>query len=267
VFGVVCLDSIERPATSRLSFGAVRVVAVVPTYNEAENIEALFGALRAVVPSVEIVVVDDSSPDGTAQEARQLGKSLGEISVIERDHKAGLGSAYRAGLRAAIDMGADICVQIDADLSHDPGVLPALVANVEHGADLAIGSRYVPGGLTQHWPWRRRWLSRWGNRYAAGVLGLAVNDATSGYRAYRSSALSRMDFESVRAEGYGFQIEMTHRLVRAGGKIVEFPITFRERSRGESKLSKGIVNEAVVLVARLWIADRRGRRERRRSGG
>jgi glycosyltransferase involved in cell wall biosynthesis len=245
----------------------VRVVAVVPTYNEADNIEALFGALRVVVPLIEIVVVDDGSPDGTADLVRKLAESLGGISVIERDHKAGLGSAYRAGLRAAIDMGADICVQIDADLSHDPGVLPALVTNIEHGADLAIGSRYVPGGLTQHWPWRRRWLSRWGNRYAAGVLGLAVNDATAGFRAYRSSALSRMDFETVRAEGYGFQIEMTHRLVRAGGKIVEFPITFRERSRGESKLSKGIVNEAVVLVARLWIADRRGRRQRRRSGG
>jgi dolichol-phosphate mannosyltransferase len=252
---------------TRLSFGAVRVVAVVPTYNEVENIEALFTALRAVVPSVEIVVVDDGSPDGTAARARKIGASLGAISVIERDTKTGLGTAYRTGLRSAIDMGADICVQIDADLSHDPALLPALVANIEHGADLAIGSRYVPGGLTQNWPWRRRWLSRWGNRYAAGVLGLAVNDATSGYRAYRSTALSEMDFESVRAEGYGFQIEMTHRLVRAGGKIVEFPITFRERRQGESKLSKGIVNEAVVLVARLWIADRRGRRQRRRRGG
>ena len=261
------VDIIGPAARPRLSFGAVRVVAVVPTFNEADNIEMLFGALRTVVPSIEIVVVDDGSPDGTAERARKLGETLGRISVIERGHKSGLGTAYRTGLRAAIDMGADICVQIDADLSHDPEVLPALVANIEHGADLAIGSRYVPGGLTQNWPWRRRWLSRWGNRYAAGVLGLAVNDATAGYRAYRSTALSRIDFESVQAEGYGFQIEMTHRLVRAGGKIVEFPITFRERSQGESKMSKGIVNEAAVLVARLWLADRRGRRQRRRSGG
>ncbi len=156
-----------------------------------------------------------------------------------------------------------MCVQIDADLSHDPADLPALLANVEHGADLAIGSRYVPGGRTENWPWRRRWLSRWGNRYAAGVLGLAVNDATAGYRAYRAEALEAMDFETVTAEGYGFQIEMTHRLVRAGGRIVEFPIAFRDRRAGRSKLSQGIVGEAMGLV-RLWIADRRGRRPARR---
>jgi len=145
-------------------------------------------------------------------------------------------------------------------------VLPALVANVEHGADLAIGSRYVPGGITLDWPWRRRALSRWGNRYVAGVLGLAVNDATAGLRAYSVDALRRMDYATVGAEGYGFQVEMTHRLVRAGGGIVEFPITFRERTAGESKLSGGIVREALVLVLRLWVADRRGRRQRRRQG-
>ena len=245
----------------------MRVVAVVPTYNEAENIEALLTALRAVAPAVHIVVVDDGSPDGTAARARKVGESLGAISVIERANKTGLGTAYRAGLRTAIDMGADVCVQMDADLSHDPAMVPALVANIEHGADLAIGSRYVPGGLTQNWPWRRRWLSRWGNRYAAGVLGLAVNDSTSGYRAYRSTALSRMDFESVRAEGYGFQIEMTHRMVRAGGKIVEFPIEFHERRSGDSKLSRGIVREAFVLVWRLWLHDRTDRRRRRRLSG
>ena len=257
----------EAGGRAALSFAAVRVVAVVPTYNEAANIGALLAALRDAVPAIEIVVIDDGSPDGTADRARELGKSLGGVLVIERRDKRGLGAAYRTGLRAAIDLGADVCVQIDADLSHDPAVLPALVANVEHGADLAIGSRYVPGGLTQNWPWRRRWLSRWGNRYAAGVLGLAVNDATAGFRAYRSGALAEIDFESVRADGYGFQIEMTHRLVRAGGRIVEFPITFRERRSGQSKMSRGIVNEAVVLVARLWIADRRGRRQRRRRGG
>ena len=141
-----------------------------------------------------------------------------------------------------------MCVQIDADLSHDPAVLPALLANVEHGADLAIGSRYVPGGITEDWPYRRRLLSRWGNRYAAGLLGLAVNDATSGYRAYRSEALERIGYDTVRADGYGFQIEMTHRLVRAGGSIVEFPITFRDRRAGQSKMSRGIVREAARLV-------------------
>jgi dolichol-phosphate mannosyltransferase len=186
--------------------------------------------------------------------------------VVERPAKSGIGSAYRHGFRRAIDDGAEICVQMDADLSHDPEVLRALVTNVELGADLAIGSRYVPGGRTIDWPWGRRSLSRWGNRYAAGVLGLAVNDATAGYRAYSAEALERMGFEAVRAEGYGFQVEMTHRLVRAEGRVVEFPITFRERAAGESKLSGGIVREAAGLVVRLWLADRRGRRDRRRRG-
>jgi hypothetical protein len=145
--------------------------------------------------------------------------------------------------------------------------VPALVAIVEHGADLAIGSRYVPGGITQDWPRRRRWLSRWGNRYAAGVLGLAINDVTAGYRAYRASALERMKFDSVSAEGYGFQIEMTYRLVRIGGKIVEFPITFRDRTEGISKMSGSIIEEALLLVMKLWVADFGGRRRRRARGG
>jgi dolichol-phosphate mannosyltransferase len=245
----------------------VRVVVVVPTYCEAENIEPLCRRVRDAVPHAEIVVVDDASPDGTADVARRTGEQLGGVTVIEQTAKLGLGRAYRVGLGAGLEGGADVCVQIDADLSHDPAVLPALIANIEHGADLAIGSRYVPGGRTLHWPWRRRALSRWGNRYAAGVLGLAVNDATAGYRAYSADALRKMHFESVLADGYGYQIEMTHRLVRAGGSIVEFPITFRERELGESKLSRGIVREAFGLVLRLWVDDRRGRRQRRRRDG
>jgi dolichol-phosphate mannosyltransferase len=245
----------------------VRVVVVVPTYREAENIEPLCRRVRAAVPDAEIVIVDDGSPDGTADVARRSGDLLGNVTVIEQESKRGLGRAYRVGLAAALERGAEVCVQIDADLSHDPAVLPALIANVEHGADLAIGSRYVPGGRTLSWPWRRRALSRWGNRYAAGVLGLAVNDATSGYRAYSADALRRIRFETVLADGYGYQIEMTHRLVRAGGSIVEFPITFREREHGESKLSRGIVREAFALVLRLWAEDRRGRRQRRRRNG
>ncbi|MGI9031590.1 MAG: polyprenol monophosphomannose synthase [Ilumatobacteraceae bacterium] len=246
----------------------MRVVAVVPTYCEVDNLAELVDGLRRAVTDVGILVVDDDSPDGTAELARKLAADLGgDIDVLERPRKAGLGSAYRDGFRWAINNGADVCVQIDADLSHDPADLPALLANVAHGADLAIGSRYVPGGATESWSWRRRWLSRWGNRYAAGVLGLAVNDATAGYRAYRTEALERMSFETVTAEGYGFQVEMTHRLVRAGGRIVEFPIVFRDRRHGESKLSHGIVNEALGLVARLWLDDRRGRRSRRRRSG
>lgn len=245
----------------------MHVVVVVPTYEEADNIDALCQAVRSSLPTAELLIVDDNSPDGTAERARAAGERLGGIEVIVQAGKGGLGAAYRAGFRAALDRGADICVQMDADLSHDPAVLPALVANVELGVDLAIGSRYVPGGRTLDWPWQRRALSRWGNRYAAGVLGLAVNDATAGLRAYSADALRRMDFATVRADGYGFQVEMTHRLVRGGGSIVEVPITFRERVAGESKLSKRIVHEATLLVLRLWIGDLRGRRERRRSGG
>ena len=245
----------------------MRVTVVVPTFEEADNIESVCRGVRAALPDADLLVVDDASPDGTADLARRLGDELGRIEVHERSAKLGLGSAYRAGFRRAIDAGAEVCVQMDADLSHDPALLPALVTNVEHGADLAIGSRYVPGGRTVDWPRRRQALSRWGNRYAAGVLGLAVNDATAGFRAYSAAALERMDFESVDAEGYGFQVEMTHRLVRVEGKIVEFPITFRERTAGRSKLSGHIVGEALGLVTRLWVADRRGRRERRRRGG
>jgi dolichol-phosphate mannosyltransferase len=245
----------------------VRVAVVVPTYNEAGTIVEVCERIRDALPDAEIVVVDDASPDGTAGLARAAGDRVGRIVVLERASKNGLGTAYRAGFALAIDRGADVCVQLDADLSHDPAVLPALVSNVEHGADLAIGSRYVPGGVTENWPWTRRALSRWGNRYAAGVLGLAVNDVTAGLRAYSVEALRRMDYATVTTEGYGFQVEMTHRLVRARGKIVEFPITFRERTVGESKLSNGIVNEAFLLVVRLWLRDMRGRRQRRRHSG
>jgi glycosyltransferase involved in cell wall biosynthesis len=242
------------------------VVVVVPTYDEAENIEPLCRRVLAAMPTAEVVIVDDGSPDGTAEVARRVAAELGRIEVIEQPVKGGLGAAYRTGFAAALARGADVCVQMDADLSHDPAALPALVANVEHGADLAIGSRYVPGGLTVDWPWQRRALSRWGNRYAAGVLGLAVNDATAGFRAYSADALRRIDYETVRADGYGFQVEMTHRLVGLGGRIVEFPIAFRERVAGESKLNKGIIGEALVLVARLWLGDAKGRRRRRRQG-
>ena len=244
----------------------MRVTVVVPTYNEAGNIERLCREVRLAAPDADMLIVDDASPDGTGQLAEDISRELGRISVMHRPGKAGLGAAYRAGLRAAIDAGAEICVQMDADLSHDPAVLPALIAIAEVGADLAIGSRYVPGGLTENWPRRRRSLSRGGNRYAAGVLGLAVNDATAGYRAYRADALERMEFETVTAEGYGFQVEMTHRLVRAGGKIVEIPITFRDRTQGVSKMSQGIIREGFVMVLQLWVKDRRGRRERRHVG-
>jgi len=245
----------------------MRVTVVVPTYNEADNIDTLLRAIRKELPDARVLVVDDGSPDGTADHAAALGDELGGIEVLRRPAKDGLGAAYRAGLRHAIEHGAEICVQMDADLSHDPSELPALVAIIEHGGDLTIGSRYVPGGITLNWPRRRRWVSRWGNRYAAGVLGLAVNDGTAGYRAYRSTMLERMQFDSVRAEGYGFQIEMTYRIVRLQGRVIEFPVTFQDRTEGESKFTGSIVQEAFGLVLRLWLADFGGRRRRRKQGG
>ena len=245
-----------RPAQSPGYGRGVLTVAVVPTYNEVDNLEALLRAdPQGRRPASGSLVVDDASTDGTPTLAHRLADELGGVAVVDRAGTARprVGVPGRASRRRSA-RGADVCVQIDADLSHDPAVLPALLANVEHGADLAIGSRYVPGGITENWPCRRRLLSRWGNRYAAGLLGLAVNDATAGYRAYRSEALERIRFDTVGADGYGFQIEMTHRLVRAGGRIVEFPITFRDRRAGESKMSRGIVREAARLVLALWFA-------------
>jgi len=246
----------------------VRVTVVVPTFNEADNIAALCRAIHGAVPGVEVLVVDDASPDGTADLVEKLAADEDlPVRVLRREHKDGLGPAYVAGFRRAIAEGAEICAQMDADLSHDPADLPALLAIVEHGADLAIGSRYVPGGLTVNWPRRRRWLSRWGNRYAAGVLGLGVNDATAGYRAYRAGTLAALELETVRGKGYGFQIEMTHRVVRRNDKVVEFPITFRDRVEGESKMTGNIVREALLLVIQLRLQDIGGRRARRARGG
>jgi dolichol-phosphate mannosyltransferase len=227
------------------------VWVVVPTFNEAANIADILRRIRAAVPDATILVVDDGSPDGTADLAEKLGDDLGAIEILRRREKSGLGSAYRDGFRHALAGGADAVVEIDADGSHDPAVLPALLANVANGADLAIGSRYVPGGVIPEWTPARRWLSRWGNRYAAGMLGLGVNDNTSGFRAYSARLLEKIDLDAVKADGYGFQIEMTYRSVRLGARVVEFPITFVDRARGISKMNSRIVVEALGLVT-LW---------------
>ena len=183
--------------------------------------------------------------------------------MLRREGKSGLGSAYRAGFAIATEAGADILIEMDADLSHDPQAIPALVSAIEHGADLAIGSRYVPGGSIPNWSWHRRFLSRWGNRYAALVLGLAVRDATSGFRAYRAEFLQRFDLEAVRADGYGFQVEMAYRIASRGGRIVEVPIAFADRERGNSKMSGRIVVEALILVTGWGVRDRLRRIKRR----
>ena len=240
----------------------MRTLVVLPTYQEAENISEVLRRIRAVAPAADVLVVDDSSPDGTAAMAKAIGAELGHIDVLVRPAKSGLGSAYRAGFAEGMARGYDVLVEMDSDLSHDPARLPSLLAALEGGADLAVGSRYVPGGSIPNWPFHRRWLSRSGNRYAAFVLGLAVRDATSGFRAYRTEMLRRIDLESVSADGYGFQIEMAYRVARAGGRIIERPIEFVDRVRGNSKMSFRIIAEAMCLVTWWGIRDRVRRRGR-----
>ncbi|HVM54272.1 MAG TPA: polyprenol monophosphomannose synthase [Acidimicrobiales bacterium] len=227
-------------------------LVVLPTYQEAENVETVLRRIRAALPDAHVLVVDDGSPDGTADLAEKLAEELGGVDVLRRPGKEGLGSAYRAGFRWGLDRDFDVLVEMDADLSHAPEDLPALLAVIAGGgADLVLGSRYVPGGATPEWPRIRRFLSVWANRYAAAALGLAVNDATAGFRAYTAAVLRRIDLEHSRAEGYGFQVEMVYRVVRLGGRIVEVPITFTDRLEGRSKMSGRIVVEALALVT-LW---------------
>jgi dolichol-phosphate mannosyltransferase len=243
----------------------MRVFVSVPTYREVENIEVVLRRIRESVPEADILVLDDNSPDGTADKAEALAAELGRIEVLRRPGKMGLGSAYRAGHAVGIERGYDLLVQIDADLSHEPESLPDLIAAVEAGADLAIGSRYVPGGAVPHWPKHRLALSKGGCAYARWVLGVPISDLTAGFRVYRASMLDHINYETTRANGYGFQIEMAYRVVRSGGTVVEVPIRFTDRERGSSKMSWAIVFEAMLLVTWWGLRDRVIRRVRRRG--
>jgi len=238
----------------------VVTLIVLPTYQEAENVATVLRRVRATMPAAMVLVVDDASPDGTAALADAVAAELGGIHVLRRTGKSGLGSAYRDGFRWGLERGAGILVEMDADLSHDPADLPRLVAAVTDGADLAVGSRYVSGGSIPAWSWHRRLLSREGNRYAAWALNLPIRDATSGFRAYRASAVAAIDLAAVQADGYGFQVEMAYRVAGQGGKIVETPISFSERTQGRSKMSGRIVVEALVLVTWWGLRDRVVRR-------
>ena len=254
----MALQMIE--STWPLGSPTMRVLVVLPTYNEIENIDEVLRRTRRALPEAEVLVVDDGSPDGTADRAEELGEHLGGITVMRRSGKSGLGSAYRAGFRWGLERGYDALVEMDADLSHDPASLRELVGALEHGADLSIGSRYVPGGSIPDWPASRRWISRIGCWYARTMLGLSVRDATAGFRAYRADTLARIDLDHVRADGYGFQVEMTYRVERDGGRVVEIPIQFRDRTLGKSKMSGRIVVEALLLVTRWGVRDRLHRR-------
>ena len=244
----------------------MHAVIVLPTYNERDNIEPYLRAVRAV-SDADVLVVDDNSPDGTADLVRELGSELGGIEVLQREAKSGLGSAYRAGfdkvLGAAGDDAYHVVISMDADLSHDPAVLPEMLTLIDEGADTVIGSRYVRGGGTTDWPVRRQLLSKWGNAYTRRLLRLTPHDCTSGYRAYRASALAAIDPSNTSAEGYAFLTELVRRLTRHGYRIVEIPIVFRDRTRGKSKMSGRIIVESMLLVTRWGITDRL--RPRRRS--
>jgi len=233
-----------------------RTLIVLPTYDERENIETVLRRVRFVVPAAHLLVVDDGSPDGTAEIAEQVARELGGISVLRRPAPTGLGNAYRAGFRWGLERGYGVLVEMDSDLSHDPLVLPELLHAVDSGADLAIGSRYTDGGGTKDWPWLRRMISRNGCRYAQTMLRLPARDATSGFRAYRASALQAIDLDGVQASGYGFQVEMTYRAARNGARVTEVPIEFRDRVAGTSKMSTRIVIEAFLLVTRWGVRDR-----------
>jgi len=235
----------------------VRTLVVTPTYIEAENIEEFLRRVRSSAPDADVLVVDDNSPDGTADIAEAVGRELGQVDVLRRPTKEGLGVAYRAGFAVGLERCYDVLCQIDADLSHDPAVLPSLIAPVTSGsAELVIGSRYVPGGSIPHWPWFRRAVSRAGNRYAGLMLGTGIRDATSGYRVYLAETLRTIDYASTRAKGYGFQIETAYRVWREGGRITEAPIEFTDRVRGYSKMTLSIAAEELGLVTWWGVRDR-----------
>jgi len=231
----------------------VKVLVILPTYNEADNIERMLCSVRAALPEAGVLVVDDGSPDKTAALAERVAGEIGGVHVLRRSAKSGLGSAYRAGFRWGLERGYEALVEMDCDFSHDPGALPSLVAPLADGIDLSVGSRYVPGGEIPNWSFGRRFISRGGNIYAEVLLGLRVKDSTSGFRAYRAEILRKIDLGAVRAEGYGFQIEMVRQVLEHGGRVTEVPICFVDRVEGLSKMSTAIVVEAFVLVT-WWSA-------------
>jgi dolichol-phosphate mannosyltransferase len=238
----------------------MKSLVVTPTFNEAGNIERLLDAVRAAAPDVHVLVVDDSSPDGTAALARGWGARHGGVDVLDRPPRSGLGSAYRDGFAWGLEQGFDALIEMDADLQHDPGALPTLLAEIADGAVLVIGSRYVEGGDAPKRGFVRDAISRLGNRYAVFVLRSPVRDLSSGYRAYAAAALRAVDLSTIRADGYAFQIEMAHRVMQTGGDAREVPIVFAPRTQGESKMSLRIVAEALVLVTAMAVRDRRSSR-------
>jgi len=239
---------------------------VVPTYNESANIEWIIQRLRTAQPDVDVMVVDDNSPDGTGKIVEDLAASDPHVQVVHRTEKAGLGAAYRHGFRVALDQGYDVIGEMDADGSHQPEQLQRLVDAVAAGADLVIGSRYVPGGSVVNWPVQRQVLSRGGNIYVRLLLGIKVKDATAGFRLFRRGTLEAIDIDTVTSTGYVFQTDMAYRTLRQGLTITEVPIEFIERERGDSKMSKDVATESLKLITRWGLAERRRQLRERLAG-
>lgn len=229
----------------------LRALVVIPTFNEAENIPTLFERLQEVAPSLDVLVVDDGSPDGTADVVEELAAALPGVRVLRRAPPRGFARSYITGFQQALAEGYERIVQMDADLSHDPAYIPGMLAEAERGAGLVIGSRYCPGGGVQNWHLRRVLLSRYANKYVRWVTELPTSDATAGFRCWRREALQAVHLETIQSEGYGFQVEMTYRAMRAGVRIAEVPIVFRDRRFGTSKLSGHMIWEAAKLPWRL----------------
>jgi dolichol-phosphate mannosyltransferase len=246
-----------------------RVAVIIPTYNERENLESITSRVRGSVPEADLLIVDDNSPDGTGELADKLAAGDPQVHVLHRPGKSGLGAAYIAGFGWALERGYDAMVEMDADGSHQPQDLPRLLTALQD-ADAVIGSRWVPGGTVRNWPKSREALSRGANSYARIMLRLPVHDTTAGFRAYRAQTLRAIGLDSVRSQGYCFQIDLTLRAVNAGLTVVEVPITFVDRMKGASKMSRGVMVEAFWRVAQWGVAQRlhgRGRPGGPRSPG
>jgi dolichol-phosphate mannosyltransferase len=228
----------------------LKAVVVIPTYNERDNLQRLAGQLLAQHDAIHILIVDDNSPDGTGQLADGMAADSNRITVLHRAGKLGLGSAYREGFKVALDMGADLVVQMDADFSHDPSILPVFFEKIE-SCDLVIGSRYLNGVSVVNWPLRRLMLSYFASVYTRVITGLTISDCTSGFKCFRRQVLESIDLDKVRSDGYSFQIEMNFRCVERGFRVAEVPIIFIDRHAGTSKMSKRIVREAVLMVWKL----------------
>jgi dolichol-phosphate mannosyltransferase len=239
----------------------MRALVVIPTYNEAESVVEVLDRVLAADPRVDVLVVDDGSPDGTAKLILERGEHEPRVHLMERSGKQGLGAAYRAGFGWGLERGYDALVEMDADLSHPPDRLPALLDGLAT-ADLVIGSRYVPGGRTVNWSRLRETISRGGNAYVRLALGMPVHDCTAGYRAYRREVLEALGVDTVRSNGYCFQVEMAHKTWQEGFVVTEVPITFTERASGVSKMSRQIVAEALLRVTQWALT---GGRRRARS--